>query len=125
MRVEGINSTAAGKDQPGVRQAVREVTAKNAQSVALRQVRQEFPKKEDASSEPDIARTSLADLLKESEYELNFQLSFSVHKETQRLVVKVIDPDNNKVIREIPPEELLDLAVKLQEMIGLLIDKRI
>lgn len=77
------------------------------------------------SQQPNIAEESLSKLLKEAEYELNFQLSFSIHKETNRVVVKVIDPESNKVLRQIPPEELLDLAVKLQEMLGILIDKRV
>lgn len=71
-----------------------------------------------------IGRKPLVELLK-SDYEINFQLSFTVHKETERLVVKVIDPADGKVIRQIPPEEVLELAVKLQEMIGLLLDKRV
>ncbi|KUK30989.1 MAG: Putative flagellar protein, partial [Thermoanaerobacterales bacterium 50_218] len=28
-------------------------------------------------------------------------------------------------IREIPPEELLELALRIQEMVGLLIDRRV
>ncbi len=72
----------------------------------------------------DTGRRPLAELLK-SEYEVNFQLSFSFHKETERLVVQVIDPETSEIIRQIPPEELLELAVKLQEMIGFLLDQRI
>ncbi|MFY9140725.1 MAG: flagellar protein FlaG [Thermacetogeniaceae bacterium] len=71
-----------------------------------------------------LIRKPLAELLK-SDYDINFQLSFTFHKETEQLVVEVIDPDNGKVIRQIPPEELLELAVKLQEMIGLFLDKRV
>lgn len=66
----------------------------------------------------------LVELLK-SDYEINFQLSFTFHKETEQLVVEVIDPVDGKVIRQIPPEEVLELAVKLQEMIGLFFDKRV
>lgn len=71
-----------------------------------------------------IAERPLAELLK-SEYDISFQLSFTFHRETKSLIVKVIDPDTNKVIREIPPEELLELAARIQEMIGILFDKRV
>lgn len=73
---------------------------------------------------PNIAEQPLAELLK-SEYDISFQLSFTFHKETKSLIVRVIDPDTNKVIREIPPEELLELAARIEEMIGLLFDKRV
>jgi len=76
------------------------------------------------SEQPNIAEQPLAELLK-TEYDISFQLSFTFHKETKNLVVKVIDPDTNKVVREIPPEELLDLAAKIQEMLGFLIDKKV
>jgi flagellar protein FlaG len=38
-------------------------------------------------------------------------------------VVKVIDTRTDKVIKEIPPEQLLHLAAKIQEMVGLLVDE--
>lgn len=51
------------------------------------------------------------------------RLSFSVDKKTNRVIVKVIDTETDKVIREIPPEQVVELAAKIQEMIGLLVDE--
>lgn len=48
-------------------------------------------------------------------------LNFSVHKATGRTVIRVIDAATNKVVREIPPEEILDLAVSLEKMAGTLL----
>jgi uncharacterized FlaG/YvyC family protein len=53
----------------------------------------------------------------------NKRLDFRVDEETNRIVVKVIDTRTDKVIKEIPPEQLLHLAAKIQEMIGLLVDE--
>ena len=53
------------------------------------------------------------------------QLEFSVHKKTGETVVKVVDKDSGKLIRQIPPQELLDLADKLQDMMGILFDKQV
>ncbi|MBI4574827.1 MAG: flagellar protein FlaG [Planctomycetes bacterium] len=39
------------------------------------------------------------------------------------LVVQVVDRDRGKVIREIPPEELLDLRERLKETLGLVFDR--
>ena len=52
-------------------------------------------------------------------------LQFSVHETTGRTVVKVVDKETDKLIREIPPEEFLNLAAKLDEMIGIIFDKKV
>jgi uncharacterized FlaG/YvyC family protein len=53
----------------------------------------------------------------------NKRLDFRVDEATRRIVVKVIDTRTDKVIKEIPPEQLLHLAAKIQEMVGLLVDE--
>lgn len=63
--------------------------------------------------------------LQDENFNINFDLSFHIHKETNQLVVKVVDPQTNEVIKEIPPEEMLKLAEKLHKMIGLFFDKKI
>jgi flagellar protein FlaG len=55
----------------------------------------------------------------------NTQLNFSVHEQTDRVMVKISDRETGDVIREIPSKEFLDLAVKLQEMVGLMFDMKI
>jgi len=52
-------------------------------------------------------------------------LQFSVHEETGQTVVRVVDKDTGKLIRQIPPQELLDLAAKLEDMMGILFDKQV
>lgn len=51
-------------------------------------------------------------------------LRFSIHEDTQRVMVKVIDVNTDEVIKELPPEAVLDTAARIREMIGLLIDER-
>jgi flagellar protein FlaG len=55
----------------------------------------------------------------------NKQLKFSVNRELQEVVVKVIDSQTDKVIKEIPPEEIQRLHVRIKEALGLLFDQRI
>jgi uncharacterized FlaG/YvyC family protein len=52
-------------------------------------------------------------------------LEFSIHKKTGETVVKVVDKDTGKLIRQIPPQELLDLADRLEDMMGILFDKQV
>lgn len=53
----------------------------------------------------------------------NIGLRFSIHEETARVVVQVYDRKNNEVIRQIPPEKVLNLVAQIQQMIGLLLDE--
>lgn len=52
-------------------------------------------------------------------------IEFSVQNNTGRTVIRVVDKDTGKLIRQIPPQELLDLAAKLEDMMGILFDKRV
>ncbi|GAA3412780.1 flagellar protein FlaG [Paenibacillus hodogayensis] len=52
------------------------------------------------------------------------ELDFSVHKETKQIMVKVLEKETGKVIREIPQEKMLDFVAKLWEMAGIMIDER-
>ena len=54
----------------------------------------------------------------------NTKCEFSVHEETNTIMVKVIDEDEGKVIREIPPEKILDLVAKIWEMVGIIVDEK-
>lgn len=49
---------------------------------------------------------------------------YSYHKKTNRVSIKVIDEETDKVIREIPPEKSLDMLQKMWEMAGILVDER-
>ena len=49
---------------------------------------------------------------------------FSYHEETKRISIKVIDQRTEETIREIPPEETLDMLSKIWELAGLMVDER-
>jgi flagellar protein FlaG len=55
---------------------------------------------------------------------LNIQLSFSIRDKTGDVVVRVLDRESGDVIRQLPPEDLLDLRDKLSELRGTLFDKK-
>jgi flagellar protein FlaG len=63
------------------------------------------------------------DLMKVS----NYHLQFRVHEDSGRVQVKVIDSESKEVIREIPPEKLLECSAMiksmLDEMAGILVDE--
>ncbi|MSO23957.1 MAG: flagellar protein FlaG [Acidobacteria bacterium] len=45
----------------------------------------------------------------------NSELAISIDKETQRIVIKVLNSETKKVIKQIPSEDLLGLAEDLQK----------
>lgn len=57
----------------------------------------------------------------------NYHLEFKAYKNSGRYQVKVVDSETKKVIRELPPDDVLDFQTKviamLDEMIGLLVDE--
>lgn len=55
---------------------------------------------------------------------LNRDLHFSVHKETGRVIVTVVDAETDKVIRKIPSDEILKIAESLENLSGLLFNKQ-
>lgn len=52
------------------------------------------------------------------------RLEFSIHDATKQIIVKVIDTENDNIIREIPSEKILDMVAHLWEMAGLLVDEK-
>ncbi len=56
-------------------------------------------------------------------YDRRFE--FSIHEKTKLIMVKVVDVSTEEVIREIPPEKILDLVAALWELSGLLVDERV
>ena len=62
----------------------------------------------------------------------NRNLAFSIDENTERSVVTVLDSDTGDVIRQIPSEELLVLAKRIQELqqdvgsrVGVLINNQV
>lgn len=55
----------------------------------------------------------------------NRSFEFSVHEPTKEIIVRVIDTKSNEVVKEIPPEQILDLVAKMWELAGLFVDERL
>ena len=53
------------------------------------------------------------------------RFEFSIHEGTKEIMVKVINDETDEIIREIPPEKILDMVAKMWEMAGLLVDRKI
>lgn len=54
----------------------------------------------------------------------NHALEFEVTK-SHRIVIRVKDANTGEIIRQIPPEELLDTFKRMEDALGVLIDRRV
>ncbi len=55
---------------------------------------------------------------------LNKDVKFVYNDAIKSLVVKVIDAKTGRVIREIPPKEVINLQKKLSEVVGIIFDSK-
>jgi flagellar protein FlaG len=52
------------------------------------------------------------------------RLEFSIHDTTKQIMVKVINTEDDTVIREIPSEKVLDMVAHMWEVAGILVDEK-
>lgn len=115
MRIDPIspvnptgNTVAAGKLAESTEASIQNQTQENIQFI---------PKEEELQQ--------ALDKVKEGFEKANIRFEYSIDEVTKREVVKVIDKDTKEVIRQFPPEEILNMLQKMYEMLGILIDKKI
>lgn len=84
----------------------------------------ESKKVEKPVQRPDYAQLAevAADVQKNLKIMHNVDLQFSVHKATGNVMVTIKDDNTGEVIREIPSKEILNIAAKFDEMVGLIFD---
>lgn len=54
----------------------------------------------------------------------NFLIDFTIDEESDSTVIKIIDRDSGEVLRQIPPEEILQLKRHMVEVLGMLFDNK-
>ncbi|MCK4656397.1 MAG: flagellar protein FlaG [candidate division Zixibacteria bacterium] len=77
-------------------------------------------------------KPQLRELIEDSIQTLNTELeqrrislNYSIDDDSDCLVVQVIESDSGKVIRQIPPEEILVLRQRLEELTGIIFDTQV
>ena len=86
---------------------------------------------EQPTSEPRISEPQKVDLERAAERisqaldSFSKDLAITVNGETGRLTVRVTDPQTGDVIRELPPEQLLEAEVTIDKIIGLFVNDEV
>ncbi|EPL63610.1 flagellin FlaG [Stutzerimonas stutzeri B1SMN1] len=73
---------------------------------------------------PEVDVTEAVERIRTQVQVLQRDLNFSVDDSTGQVVIRVLDGDSGKVVRQIPSEDILRLAERLDEMRSLLFEGR-
>ncbi|NLA27611.1 MAG: flagellar protein FlaG, partial [Firmicutes bacterium] len=121
MKVDGIEPAALQRVQDQTRQKRVEQPVEERADLATKRrqqtVGQQHFRLEDRSHLERLQYE--VERLNETSELYNIGLRFSIHEETERVVVQVYNRKDNEVIRQIPPDKVLNLAAQIQQMIGL------
>lgn len=101
-----VDELQKAKQEEGM--GVQETVEANAQ-------KKEEPKEEDMQE--------MIKELNELMSRINCNLEFSYHKEVNVMSVKMIDKSTHEVIKELPPEEMIDNMIQAKDWIGAFLDK--
>lgn len=74
-------------------------------------------------SEEDLSKLSKG--LNAIMEEANCNIEFKYSKELKRLTMQVVDKNTNKIIKEFPPQKMLDVLTGIREWLGVFLDKKI
>ncbi|GMR05308.1 MAG: flagellar protein FlaG [Thermodesulfobacteriota bacterium] len=55
---------------------------------------------------------------------LNTELRFEVDNDSRKTIVRIVDAESGKVIRQIPSEDLLAIRNRMDDLIGVLFDSK-
>ncbi len=129
MKVDGIDPLVLNrvKDQ-ATRSPVQEAERPEIRQDRVKQQRQEARQTQQAEVETE---RSLLQEVEEAVRKLNdtaeamhLSLRFLMHRDSERWMVQVVDIQQDEIVREIPPEQVLNVVAQIQSLIGVLLDER-
>ncbi len=128
MRVDGIDPLVLNrvKDQT-TKPPVQDTDRSDAERTLIRRQQQENRANQaDIQSEAGQMREIEEALMKLNDTAEAMQLSlrFLMHEGSERWMVQVIDIQQDEIVREMPPENVLNVVAQIQNLIGVLLDER-
>ena len=82
---------------------------------------------QEKAKEQRLSNEELAEAVEDIQSRLEVvgtRLGFSIHEETEDLVVEITNRESGELIRQIPSDEVLELRARLDELVGILFDKK-
>jgi len=123
MRVEKIDQSLEYVDVKLNQQQVQPMDG------ALRKLQKEVDQQvQDAQEKRDVKPEELQKLIEEVKKKfdmLSKYLKIDIDQELEIPVVKIMERDTNRVIRQIPPDYLLELMKRIDQLLGLLMERKV
>lgn len=69
----------------------------------------------------EMLRQAMKELSKKA---TNVEAEFGIHEKTNRITIKMVDKKTKEVIKELPPEKMLDMIARMWEISGLVVDEK-
>jgi flagellar protein FlaG len=113
MTIQSINTALPSSESPQVKVSGEKIKTEPVRKVGLPETGMA------KSPKVELERIDLDKMVEEIKRlteRMAAELSFSVDRDLDRVVITVTDPVTKEVIRKIPPEELIELARMLREM---------
>lgn len=98
------------------------------QSFVIEPNTQQETTKQTHTKEPTLDRMqveSMIEGLNDFLEPLKTSLKFELHDKLDRYYVKVVDSKTDELVREIPPEKMLDMYAQMFEFMGFIVDEKI
>jgi flagellar protein FlaG len=71
------------------------------------------------TEEVDSAVSAFNEVFKQA----NVGVCYQVDKKTGDLIIKLVDRDTQKVLRQVPPDQILAMRQRLEELLGVIFDQ--
>jgi len=127
-----IYNTVANTHQPiqtkteGTQRAQTTETEMNEKNVSNQEKINEHDGEQKKYNENEIKKKlqEITEQLNKEMDTLNTTIRFGFNDKVNEMYVSVIDTKDNRVIRQIPSEEAMQLAAKMRELVGMLFDEK-
>ncbi len=121
MRVDGANmATTAVVKMPAAESLLPRIKEQQPQA------RTDGHRPEQQAEHKEVSEAEVITAIEKANQKLQYydtRVEFSIHEETRQIMVKIYK--NDEVIREIPPEKILDMVAKMIELAGLFVDEKV
>ncbi len=127
MKVDGIDPLVLSrvKDQ-ATKAPLQETGRSEAQQSRVQQQNQNRSRQPAVEPEQNMLQEveEAVRKLNDTAEAMHLNLRFLMHEESDRWMVQVVDVKANEIIRELPPENVLNTVAQIQSLIGVLLDAR-
>lgn len=120
-----INNSQVSSNYNGVKKCAQGVQGNVPKQEKTSEKKKDIVRK--PKSEPSMDEKQWIDVIEKANKTFDStacSFEFSIHEQTKQIMVKVIDKETKEVIREFPPEKILDMVAKMWEVAGIIIDER-